>query len=185
MGEGHFQYHTELDTIGSAVEGKASQSVLDALTTIVAGKASNTPGTGMKSETGGKLAPNLNLDYLEVDGDGKIVVKQQFASEDILSNSKSLIENMMLIQVAIQNIDGIGSGGSVSFLNLTLRESHISSVPLGQAQLYFYYSDPVEASGTYGLYVAYNVDGSTVQYTIKESTWGWWRRRRIITYKSL
>jgi len=43
---------------------------------------------------------------------------------------------------------------------------------LGQAQLYFYYSDPVAAFGIYGLYVAYNVDGSTVKYTIKESTWG-------------
>ncbi len=78
----------------------------------------------------------------------------------------------MLLQSAIQNIEGVGSGGSVSFLNLTLRQSHITSVPLGQAQLYFYYSDPVAASGTYGLYIAYNIDGSTVQYTIKESTWG-------------
>ena len=43
---------------------------------------------------------------------------------------------------------------------------------LCKAQLYFYYFNPVVASETYRLYVAYNVDGSTVQYTIKESTWG-------------
>jgi hypothetical protein len=76
------------------------------------------------------------------------------------------------LQSAIQNIDGVGAGGSVSFLNLALRESHITNVSLGQAQLYFYYSDPVASSGAYGLYVAYDVDGSMVQYLIKESTWG-------------
>jgi hypothetical protein len=156
----------------TAVAAKAAQSALDALTTAVSGKASNTPGTGMTLEDEDKIIPDLNSDYLEIDANGKIRIKQQFANEDILSNSKTLIENLARLQSAIQNIDGVGSGGSVSFLNLTLRQSHITSVPLGQAQLYFYYSDPVAASGTYGLYVAYNVDGSTVQYTIKESTWG-------------
>jgi len=162
----------ELIDLLSALSGKASASALDALSTIVSGKASASPGTGMKVEDGSKVAPNIHSDFLEVDGNGKIKIKQQFPSEDILSNSKTLVENLARIQSAIQNIDGVGSGGSVSFLNLTLRQSHITSVPLGQAQLYFYYSDPVAASGTYGLYVAYNVNGSTVQYTIKESTWG-------------
>jgi len=121
------------------------------------------------------LSPHRNFFifyFLEIDTDGKIKIKQQFASESILSNSKTLIENLMLLQSAIQNIEGVGSGGSVSFLNLALRQSHITSVPLGQAQVYFYYSNPLSASGTYGLYVAYNVDGSMVQYMIKESTWG-------------
>ena len=162
----------ELVDLLSSLSGKASASALDALTTIVSGKASATPGTGMKSESNGKVAPYLHADYLEVDGNGKIRIKQQFASEAILSNSKSLIENLMLLQAAIQNIDGIGSGGSVGFLNLTVRQSHITSVSLGQAQLYFYYSDPVASSGTYGLYVAYNVNGSTTRYTVKETTWG-------------
>jgi hypothetical protein len=72
--------------------------------------------------------------------------------------------------LAIQNIEGIGSGGSVGFLNQTARESHVADVALGHAQLYFYYSDPVAASGTYGLYVAYNVAGTTSRYTIKETT---------------
>jgi|GEM_PF-6430919 hypothetical protein len=126
----------------------------------------------MEAETGGKLAPKLNTNFFEIDSNGKIVIKQQFANEGILSNAKTLVENLMLLQAAIQNISGIGSGGSVSFLNLSVRQSHITSVSLGQAQMYFYYSDPVAASGTYGLYVAYNIDGSTVKYTIKESTWG-------------
>jgi hypothetical protein len=162
----------ELIDLLTALSGKASASALDALSTIVSGKASALPGTGMQSESDGKIAPFLHSDFLEVDVDGKIRIKQQFASESILSNSKTLIENLMLLQSAIQNIEGVGSGGSVSFLNLTLRQSHITSVPIGQAQLYFYYSDPVASSGTYGLYVAYNIDGSSVKYTIKESTWG-------------
>jgi hypothetical protein len=162
----------EIIDLLTALSGKASASALDALSIIISGKASALPGTGMQSEADGKVAPFLHSDFLEIDADGKIRIKQQFASEDILSNSKTLIENLMLLQSAIQNIDGVGSGGSVSFLNLTLRQSHITSVPLGQAQLYFYYSDPVASSGTYGLYIAYNIDGSTVQYTIKESTWG-------------
>lgn len=161
-----------LTALESALQDKATVAALNALSSTVDGKASATPGTGMKSETGNKVAPKLHTDFLEVDTEGKLRIKQQFADEAILSNNKSLIENLMLLQSAIQNIGGIGEGGSVSFLNLTVRASHITSVPLGQAQLYFYYSDPEAASGTYGLYIAYNVSGTTVRYTIKETEWG-------------
>lgn len=162
----------EIALLESGLSGKASAAALSALSSVVDGKASATPGTGMKTETGSKLAPDINSDFFDIDSNGKIVIKQQFADNSILSNSKTLIENLMLLQAAIQNITGVGSGGSVSFLNLTVRQSHITSVPLGQAQLYFYYSDPQAASGTYGLYVAYNVNGSTTRYTIKETEWG-------------
>lgn len=163
---------SEIASIVSALAGKASAANLAALSSALDGKASATPGTGMKSESGSKLAPDLNSDYFDVDSNNKIKIKQQFADESILSNAKTLIENLMLLQAAIQNISGVGSGGSVSFLNLTVRQTHITNVSLGQAQMYFYYSDPQAASGTYGLYVAYNVAGITVQYVIKESTWG-------------
>lgn len=163
---------SEISALNTALGSKASASELSTLASALDGKASATPGTGMKAETGNKLAPDLNSNFFEIDEDGKIVIKQQFADESILSNAKTLIENLMLLQAAIQNISGVGSGGSVSFLNLTVRQTHITNVSLGQAQLYFYYSDPQAASGTYGLYVAYNVAGTTAQYVIKESTWG-------------
>ncbi len=163
----------EIDTLTAALAAKAAASALTALETEVDGKASSTPGTGMQAEADSKLGMNIDSDYFETDtSTGALKIKQQFADNAILSNAKTLIENMMLLQAAIQNIDGIGSGGSVSFLNLSVRQSHITSVPLGQAKMYFYYSDPAAASGTYGLYVAYNIDGSTVRYTIKETDWG-------------
>lgn len=162
----------EIDTLTSALAAKAAAAALTSLETEVDTKASATPGTGMKAEDNSKLAPNLNTDFFSFDSEGKIVIKQQFADESILSDSKTLIENLLRLQAAIQNIDGIGSGGSVSFLNLSIRQSHITSVSIGQAQLYFYYSDPQASSGIYGLYVAYNVAGTTVRYTVKETTWG-------------
>lgn len=162
----------EITSLNTAVENKAEASTVASLSSIVDGKASATPGTGMKAETNDKLAPNIHTDDFSIDGDGKIRIKQDFADESILSGAKSLSQNMSLLQSAIQNIEGIGSGGSVGFLNLSCRQSHITSVELGQAQLYFYYSDPQASSGTYGLYMAYNVAGATVRYTIKETTWG-------------
>lgn len=163
----------EIDTLTAALAAKAAASALAALETEVDGKASATPGTGMKAEAGSKVGINFDSSYFDTDSStGALKIKQQFADNAILSNTKTLVENLMLLQAAIQNISGVGSGGSVSFLNLTVRQSHITSVPLGQAQMYFYYSDPQAASGTYGLYIAYNVAGITVRYVIKESTWG-------------
>lgn len=162
---------SEISNINTALGNKAATSALATLSAAVGGKASATPGTGMKAETDGKVAPSLDANFLEV-VEGKIRIKQQFADEGILSNSKTLCENLMLVAAALQNVKDIGSGGSVGFLNLTARATHLTAVPLGQAQLYYYYSDPVAASGTYGLYVAYNVDGTVQRDTIKESTWG-------------
>ena len=163
----------DIMALEDSLNTKASSTALNSLISTVAGKASSSPGTGMKAETGDKVAPNLHTDDLEVDDDGKIRVKQQFASESILSNSKNLRENLALLASAIENIEGISSGASVSYLSLVNRTTHITDVEQGTvAKLYFYFSDPVASTGTYGLYIAYNVDGTTQRMTIKETTWG-------------
>jgi len=104
----------DIVSINNSLALKATSADLTNLTTTVNGKASSTAGTGMVSETGSKLAPNLHADYLEVDSNGKIVVKQQFSNEEVLSSSKNLVQNLERLQQRIQQVSGATTSSNVN-----------------------------------------------------------------------
>ncbi len=77
-----------------------------------------------------------------------------------------------MLAAAIGNLEGVGSGGMLNFLNLAIVDTHIDTVANGVAQLYFFHPGSSASSGsTYGLYVAYNVDGTTRKHAIEEYSW--------------